>query len=461
MNKYDTDKWLLYVNQTYDEPLGSITYTYYATAKDDTGNENLTETRYLNVNAIYPGINFTSPTPDNGTITTNTSIEINVSITNADDLDEVIYNWDGTNYTCGIKSYFGIGDYSCTDYDNDSLVLAMNFDNVSALGENNTYVVDLSGNGNNGTTSGNPVMNLTGGKYGGAFEFDGSWEYIQTLDESITDNIGTDDFTVAFWMKSYSTAVYQNFIISTATSNVNSYGFMVAMGNTQSWNDGKLLFFTQDAGGTTGIQYFSDTNYNDGEWYYVVVRREGTNLTGWVNSVNLNSNNGTIRNVSAGSTLKLGTRSTVGGGSGFFNGTIDEVRIWNKSLSADEIYQQYVSNSKAPPYLSNLNKYDTDKWLLYVNQTYDEPLASATHTYFASAKDTTGNENSTETRYLNVNAIIPGINFTAPTPDNGANTTNTSIEINVSITNASDLSGVKFNWDSTNYTIFNDSLVLI
>ena len=52
-------------------------------------------------------------------------------------LRDVIYDWDGTNYTMY----------------NDSLVLMMNFDNVSALGENNTYAVDASKYGNDGTVT--------------------------------------------------------------------------------------------------------------------------------------------------------------------------------------------------------------------------------------------------------------------------------------------------------------------
>ena len=56
-------------------------------------------------------IAFVPPTPDNGTTTANTPIEINVSLTNADDLEEFIFNWNNTNET----------------YYNNSLVLMYNF----------------------------------------------------------------------------------------------------------------------------------------------------------------------------------------------------------------------------------------------------------------------------------------------------------------------------------------------
>ena len=61
----------------------------------------------------------------------------NISITNADDLNEFVWNWNNTNNSI---------------YD-DSLVLMMNFDNVSALGEaynltEGFTVVDVSNFGN-------------------------------------------------------------------------------------------------------------------------------------------------------------------------------------------------------------------------------------------------------------------------------------------------------------------------
>jgi hypothetical protein len=49
----------------------------------------------------------------------------------------------------------------------------------------------------------------------------------------------------------------------------------------------------------------------------------------------------------------------------YFNGSIDEVRIWNRSLSADEIYEQYVSN---------LKKIDSSQWNVYINQSKNSTL---------------------------------------------------------------------------------------
>ncbi|MBI2662610.1 hypothetical protein HYX11_04080, partial [Candidatus Woesearchaeota archaeon] len=55
-------------------------------------------------------------------------------------------------------------------------------------------------------------------------------------------------------------------------------------------------------------------------------------------------------------------------------------------------------------YYSNLNKYDTDKWIFYSNQSN---LSVSDYTYFGCAKDTTNNENCTETRSVNTIITTP------------------------------------------------------
>jgi len=57
----------------------------------------------------------------------------------------------------------------------------MNFDNVSALGENSTYVVDLSGNENNGSGNGFDGDEIVSGKYGSGVSFDGNMIILRFL----------------------------------------------------------------------------------------------------------------------------------------------------------------------------------------------------------------------------------------------------------------------------------------
>ena len=107
-------------------------------------------------------------------------------------MSEVKFNWNGTNYTMY----------------NDSLVLMMNFNNVSALSECTTRnqancVKDVSKYGNNGTlgdaTAGTDPTWTSGGKYNGAFSFDGSVDYINVADTPF-DFERTNKFSIGVWI---------------------------------------------------------------------------------------------------------------------------------------------------------------------------------------------------------------------------------------------------------------------
>ncbi|NOQ38301.1 hypothetical protein GQ472_05415, partial [archaeon] len=464
-------------------------------------------------------ISFVPPTPANDTTTTNTSIEINVSITEAN-LDEVKFNWNGTNYTIL----------------NDSLVLMFNFDNVSALGENDTHVFDVSGYGNDGTVYNGTVMNLTGGKYGGAFEFDGMNDYVET-----SNNIGfsgTDTRTFSAWFNGGPhTGLWATIVLMGPDDNDNK-NFELVISNSHlhfsSWN-------TYNFEGSIII--------GDNVWHHLVITYDGSDLKGYIDGVlDPNIDQSSVTLDTQDSHIFIGGSAT-GHSSKWLIGTIDEVRIYNRSLSASEIQQLYFTN---------LNKYDTDKWTLYVNQSKNstDVLDEGVYTYQAFAKDAFGNQNQTEERTVTIDATNPTItlnypdngatlstssinfnwtatdnldasllcnltingtvnqssiastsgqytnytisgfndgtynwniscwdnasnlntsltrNFTVgatyqqinftepPTPANDTTTTNTSIEINVSITEPN-LNEVKFNWNGTNYTIYNDSLVLM
>ncbi|MBT4165829.1 LamG domain-containing protein, partial [archaeon] len=430
LQKFDSENWLLYVNQSKNATAGldDGDYTYFASAKDGSENENITEVRNLVIgvaaDTTAPGINFTDESVLNGTSTANSSVEINVSIVELD-LDEVKYNWapngvqgNGTNFTLF----------------NDSLVLMMNFDNVSNLGENSTHVVDVSGGGNGNGTVVDAIWNATG-KYGGGFEFDGDSGRID-VDESIDDGL-TDAITVSSWIK-YNFSTQNVPIVGTQGS---QDGFVIRADLSV---EGKLEWQIHNG---SYINAVSSSTYNDDNWHHVVGTYNGSNIYLYVDGVEVGNDDasGDISKVT--SYFTIGDYDVVGN---VWNGSIDEVRIWNRSLSASEISQLYMSN---------LRKFDQSQWYLYVNQSKNatDGLDDGDYTYYASAKDSTGNENITEMRSLVIgaagDATAPGINFTSESVLNGTLTSDSSVEINVSIVESS-LDEVKYNWNGTNFTLF-------
>ncbi|MFH1642459.1 MAG: LamG-like jellyroll fold domain-containing protein, partial [Nanoarchaeota archaeon] len=335
------------------------------------------EIDYIVDPAVSYNISFVAPTPEDNTITSNTSFEINVSITNAADLDEVIYNWNGTNYTIY----------------NDSLVLMFNFDNVSELGENDTHVFDISGGGNNGTVVGENVTTADG-KYGKAMMFDGSNDYVLIKDNPSMDSV---NFSVAFWMNP--ALVSDDCGLVTNVNLDGQYdGWAVAMDRAYApCGNGKICVWLSTDSSGEYIDYTYDPPV--GSWTHI-----GVTYTTNSNNVSIYINGKLVLNESASTVPVMSNTDNAHIGhyfsSYYYKGLMDEVRIWNRSLSPAEI--QII-------YMSNLKKYNSENWSLYINQSKNaiDILPDGTYTYKAYAKDTAGNLNQTETRTITVDAVSP------------------------------------------------------
>ncbi len=352
---------------------GTYIYKWHSWGNGSNSNYNVSETRDYTVNSnpldiIPPQINFTLPTPPNGT-TTNTSIEINVSITEAN-LNELVYNWNQTNFTV---------------YDN-SLILMMNFNNVSDLGENNTHVVDLSGKGNHGRVNANWESI---GKYGGAFEFDGINQNV-SIPNSASINI-TSTITVSAWIKAnkWRASTYQGSIIcNDYWSGAVNGGYCLRAGN-----NGALDFVLSNNSNGGWLNAQTASIMSSETWHYVVGVYNGSAIRTYIDSVErATTNTGSFAIGKSPYPLYIGWGGT-SEPSRQFNGSIDEVRIWNRSLSADEVYQQYVSN---------LQKFNSTQWYLYINQSKNTTagLDYGTYTYQLFATDNSRNLNSTEIKTI-------------------------------------------------------------
>ena len=224
--------------------------------------------------------------------------------------------------------------------DCDGLNLLMHFDEDSSIGENDTHVFDWSGMGNNGTAQGNPVMNLTGGKYNGAFEFDGlgaNHDSIQGNGSGI-GTIGTGNYTVSAW-------VYKKGTGDKGVITFDTYD--------PSWaidGDGHIYIYD------SGYKVDSIGTIELNKWQHVVFVREGTGaneLKYYINGV-ADSSVAHADSISAVITFAIGSDRTGNLNHLYYwNGSIDEVAIWDRSLSATEILDLY--NSGIPIFCADIS----------------------------------------------------------------------------------------------------------
>jgi len=212
------------------------------------------------------------------------------------------------------------------------LVAEWNFDDCTAT--------DSSGSGNDGTIYGATCVI---GKSGNALSFDGSDDYVDYGTSSDFDWATTDNFTYEFWLK---TTEIDGMIISQRSSTSGNPVLDIAIGFTAfDVGDGEIGFLVRgdNAAGLTSLD--SNTVVNDGNWHHVTITRnvitdeyevfidgvsKGTITDELTDSITTN-----MRAIASERRWVQESASTPD--RRYFNGTIDEVRIYNRSLTADEI----------------------------------------------------------------------------------------------------------------------------
>jgi len=189
---------------------------------------------------------------------------------------------------------------------------------------------DSSGNGNDGTING---ATWTDGVSGTALSFDGDYDYVDFGD--VNEVEGLSQMTVSAWIKPQSIDSTKQFIITKE----DAWYFQVG-----DWlNNDEMVFIISGTPDSTEncVQYQINLN----EWYHVAVAYDNPEIYLYVDGI-LRDSDTNIPMPTSGHPLSIGARKNSGAIWGdFFNGTIDEVSIYNRAFTDSEIltlYQQYI-----------------------------------------------------------------------------------------------------------------------
>lgn len=196
-----------------------------------------------------------------------------------------------------------------------------------------------------------------------------------------------------------------------------------------------------------------------GKWYHVVGTYDGETIRLYVNGQVVDTTSAITLTPLSAENLYIG--SFEGSSARRFNGSIDEVKLWNRTLSQTEILASYQGKTYS------------------LEQTYYN-LSQGTHNYTACAIDVAGNHNCTEQRLLTIQSTalidlqIKGITFNETNftehqeiqiqvniSNNGSfNAKNISLELNTSLWNGTktyntSLYSPLFNLSAGNWTQIN------
>lgn len=203
-----------------------------------------------------------------------------------------------------------------------------------------TKTSDRSGADNIGTLTNGPTK--VPGKIGQGINFDGTDDYINNPDDATLDILDTDDATIMGWF--YRDTFTTDDTILAKRDGITSadQGYIVYIDDTTD----KLTFEASD--GTDEYQLESTSTFTGTDWYHFAIvwdQDSAGNSEIYINGVaDSATDTGTIGNVGNlfnALALTIGTESDAGNP---FDGKIDEVRVYKRTLSAAEIAAQYNSS---------------------------------------------------------------------------------------------------------------------
>lgn len=201
-----------------------------------------------------------------------------------------------------------------------------------------TNAFDFSTNNHVGTIVG---ASYVSGRFSDALSFNGSNSYVFISDAQGGGatgaglDIGTRDWTVSAWVKTTASGMVVTKMGFVGGANPDGWGLSVSGNGTV----GAVLH--KSGGGTVNVFAGDGALVNDGEWHHiVVVFNRGANMVRYVDGAasgtqySLSSVIG--QSIDSTKQLRIGARDQTGDEI-YFNGLIDDVRVFARALSAEEI----------------------------------------------------------------------------------------------------------------------------
>ncbi len=241
----------------------------------------------------------------------------------------------------------------------DSLILNYTFDNVD-----DGVVRDITGNNNNGQviTDATDTTATGAGPTGDVLELDGTGDYMEIAHNA---SLSSANWTVETWFNTTTAhgggPAYGQFVSKANDSGQLQYGLGMA--------SGKVSIFTNDS--TNAISLETDQQLNDGQWHHAAAVYDGSNLNLYIDGVLAKSTAFSATVATDTNPLVVGGRHAPGHTGQttpwqFFDGQLDNVRVWNQGRSADDIRDGMTQS------------YDYDTANLVTQYTFDDIEGSGT-----------------------------------------------------------------------------------
>ena len=241
-------------------------------------------------------------------------------------------------YSLG-KSHVGSSSSSSSTNLQNGLVLSQSFDRVETCGQSDTVscpsgmsgevAVDESGEANHGELVNVPsVKGAEDCRVGGCIGFDGSDSVIELND---LGGFG-DSITVSGWIR---------------PEEVSDKGVIFSLGD---WHETRLnvengLQWQLSNGSSSSLEAITGSTVTDNDKWYFVTATADLSQDEWkiyVDGKQVASDNPSVNELSSSDSPDVIGSFDAGGANEIFNGSIDQVRVYNRSLSKQEVWNLYT-----------------------------------------------------------------------------------------------------------------------
>ncbi len=270
-----------------------------------------------------------------------------------------------------------MGSLACAQ--SSGLVAAYSFDEGSG-----TIAADSSGNGNKGTLVNGTTWSTTA-KFGRAANFDGVDDRIDVADSSSLDL--TNGMTLEAWVRPAANSGYRTVVLKEVSGEL-AYSLYAADSDHATHPSGwvRISGASHYADGTGALPLNT--------WSHIAVTYNGSALVYYVNGVQTSSTAVSGAIMTSNLPLRIGSNTIWGE---YFQGQIDEVRVYNRALAASEIQTDMVTPISGAA--------DTTAPTVAVTAPAGGATVSGTTTLSASAADNVG--------VVGVQFKVDGANFGA------------------------------------------------
>jgi len=298
---------------------------------------------------------------------------------------------------------------------------------------------DASGNGNNGTNNGAILAKDRYGSDGNAFYFNAT-NLSTIICPSAAFPIGTNDRTISVWIKPNSAPSNSYFGNSKAIGygivNNSNGSFFLSINWQPSLNLTLPITNEMTYGmASDNFGYYKDIYNSDfSKWHQVVLGiQNNTNYFFYFDGVNLGFG-GSAGNVSSyqtvASSFYIGSFLNA-----YFNGGIDDIRIYNRALSSTEVQQLYAL--EAPPLPTITTQPQSITTNLAANVSFTVSATGTNGVWYQWQKDGVNLPNATNSAYNITNVQPPYIgNYDVVVTGYGGSITSSVASLSISNVNS-------------------------